>query len=168
MHQAQLTEHYCVRVAGESLCFSAAHFITFADGAVEPLHGHDYRVAAEIEAPLNPLGYVVDFVTVEQILKDVIRRWDHRTLLPEHHPEFRLEVRKAEVEISLGARRWTLPREHCAILPLSNTTAEAIAGHLAAELLAKLNELDSPSPVRIRMELTESPGFTAVCTLRSL
>ena len=168
MHQPHLTEQYCVRVASDSLRFSAAHFITFADGAVEPLHGHDYRVAVEIEAPLNPAGYVVDFVAVEQILKSRVRTWDHRTLLPERHPDVQLVHRDTEVEILLGGRRWVLPHKDCVLLPLQNTTAEALAGHLAADLLAELSQSDLQKPVRIRLELTESPGFTAVCTLRSL
>ncbi len=162
-----MTEHYCVRVAGESLRFSAAHFITFAEGDVEPLHGHDYRVAAEIAAPLGPHGYVVDFLAVERALKELIHDLDHRTLLPERHPEFRTEVRAAEIEVALGTRRWVLPREDCVLLPIPNTTAEAIAGHLARGLYANLTEHAAQPPACVRVEVHESPGFAGVCTLNS-
>lgn len=162
-----MTEHYCVRVAGESLRFSAAHFITFAEGAVEPLHGHDYRVAAEIAAPLGPNGYVIDFLAVERALKEMIHDLDHRTLIPERHPEFRVDVRASEIEVALGTRRWVLPREDCVLLPIPNTTAEAIAGHLARGLYAKLVEYAARPPACVRVEVHESPGFIGVCTLSS-
>jgi 6-pyruvoyltetrahydropterin/6-carboxytetrahydropterin synthase len=165
MGESQRTEHYRVRVAGEALRFSAAHFITFADGSVEPLHGHDYSVAAEIVAPLGPHGYTVDFLVVEQALKDLIRALDHRTLLPEGHPEFCVDVRTTEIEIALGTRRWILPRNDCVLLPIQNTTAEALAGYLARGLLAKLEEQSVPPPTSVRVEVSEMPGFTASCTL---
>ncbi len=168
MQEAHLTEQYSVRVAGSSLHFSAAHFITFADGRVEPLHGHDYGVAAEITAPLGPHAYVVDFLAVRQALEDLIGELDHRTLLPERHPEFRVDVRAAEIEVALGARRWILPREDCVLLPIANTTSEALAGYLAAGLLAKLGEQGGRSPSHVRVEVSESPGFTAICTLSPL
>ena len=40
--------HYRVRVTKDHLVFSAAHFITFAGNVCERLHGHNWRVAAEI------------------------------------------------------------------------------------------------------------------------
>ncbi len=168
MQEAHLTEQYSVRVAGNLLRFSAAHFITFADGRVESLHGHDYSVMAEIAAPLGPHGYTVDFLAVEQALKGLIGELDHRTLLPERHPEFRVDVRDAEIEIALGARRWILPREDCVLLPIENTTSEALTGYLAARLLAKLERHCARTPSGVRVALTESSGFTAVCTLGSL
>lgn len=167
MSESDITERYCVRVAGEALRFSAAHFITFADGKVESLHGHDYRVAAEIAGALGPRGYVVNFLTIERILKELVSALDHRTLLPERHPEFHVDVRAAEVEVTLGARRWVLPREDCVLLPVENTTAESLAGYLAAGLCRKLAELAAQPPARVRVEVSESLGFTAVCTLCS-
>ena len=167
MNPSDMTEHYCVRVAGESLRFSAAHFITFADGDVEPLHGHDYRVAAEIAAPLGPHGYVIDFLTVERALKEMIHELDHRTLLPGRHPVFRVDVRPSEIEVAMGTRRWVLPREDCVLLPIANTTAETIAGHLARGLYTKLAERAAQPPASVRVEVHESPGFAGVCTLNS-
>lgn len=165
MHRSNETEHYQVRVAGEALRFSAAHFITYGAGQVEPLHGHDYRVAAEITAPLGPHYCVVDFLTVEQALKDLIGEFDHRTLLPERHPEFRIDVRAEEIEVVQGVRRWILPRADCVLLPVENTTAEALAGYLAAALRAKLQP-QCPRPLTcVRVEVFESPGFSAACAL---
>lgn len=166
MSESDVTEHYCIRVAGDALRFAAAHFITIADGDAEPLHGHDYRLAAEIAAPLGPHGYVADFLAVERILKEWVAHWDHRTLLPERHRQFRVDVRASEVEVALGARRWVLPREDCVLLPIENTTAEALAGYLARGLRKRLAEHAGRPPASVRVEVHESPGHSAVCTLR--
>src|SRR6266446_6703234 len=47
-----MSEHFHVRVTKDYLVFSAAHFITFAGNVCERLHGHNYRVAAEVEGQL--------------------------------------------------------------------------------------------------------------------
>ena len=70
-----------VRVSGDDLVFSAAHFITFAGGC-EPLHGHDYRVAAEVFGPLDDDHCVVDFVVLGELLTAILRDYDHAVLLP--------------------------------------------------------------------------------------
>ncbi len=165
MRRSNANEHYRVRVAGETLRFSAAHFITYGTREVEPLHGHDYRVAADIGAPLGPHGCVADFLAVDRALKELIGHLDHRTLLPERHPEVRFDVRAEEIEVVLRARRWIFPRADCVLLPVENTTAEALAGHLAAALLAKLAPQCSHPLTCVRVEVFESPGFSAVCTL---
>jgi hypothetical protein len=52
-----VNERYHVRVAKDTLVFSAAHFITFAGNVCERLHGHNYRVAAEVAGPLDENHY---------------------------------------------------------------------------------------------------------------
>ena len=50
-----MNERYCVRVTKDHLVFSAAHFITYAGNICERLHGHNYRVQAEVEGALAQL-----------------------------------------------------------------------------------------------------------------
>ena len=57
-------EHYHVRIAKDYLVFSAAHFITYDGDVCERLHGHNYRVAAEVAGPLDENHYVVDFIAL--------------------------------------------------------------------------------------------------------
>ena len=71
-----MTESYRVRIAKAEHVFSAAHFITF-DGHCERLHGHNYRVAAEIAGPLNDDHLVVDFIAVRDALKLLLRSVGH-------------------------------------------------------------------------------------------
>ena len=45
--------NYAVRITKDYLVFSAGHFITYNGDVCERLHGHNYRVAAEVAAPAS-------------------------------------------------------------------------------------------------------------------
>ncbi len=50
---------FATRVEKEHLKFSAAHFLIFANGSAERLHGHNYRVAVELEAAGECLAWTI-------------------------------------------------------------------------------------------------------------
>jgi len=155
-------EHYRIRVGGDDLIFSAAHFITLEDGSCESVHGHDYKAAAEVAGPLNESRYVVDFVALHDVLRAVLAEVDHRVLLPTEHPRIRVEAGQQEVEVHFESRRWLFPRDDCALLPVANMTAELLARHLGRRLLAEFANRTGAALPRLRIELSESPGFVAV------
>ena len=57
-------ESWSIDIQKEYFKFSAAHFLIFPDGTAERLHGHNYRVFAEIDAALSRHGLVLDFKPV--------------------------------------------------------------------------------------------------------
>jgi 6-pyruvoyltetrahydropterin/6-carboxytetrahydropterin synthase len=58
---------YEVRVRGS---FPASHQVRFADGTVESLHEHNWRVEVVVACEaLDPAGMVVDFEQVDQALE---------------------------------------------------------------------------------------------------
>ncbi len=147
-----------VRIAGDDLTFDAAHFITFEDGSCERLHGHTFHVAAEVAGPLNASQYVADFVALRAVLKGIVEELDHRVLLPTRHPVIRVEAQSDEVEATLDGRRWVFPEGDCLRLPVANTTTEALAAYVADRMAAAL-----AAPVRLRVEISEGSGSTAIC-----
>lgn len=149
-----------VRLEKEQHVFSAAHFITFAGDVCERLHGHNYRVAVEVSGPLDENQYVVDFIALRDELKKLTDELDHRMLLPTSHPLIRVTASDAEVEAVFvpDGRRWVFPRGDCALLPVSNTTAELIAQYLGQRLLAALDERLSFRPERIEVAVDENCG----------
>src|SRR6476660_8027823 len=90
LHMAN--EQYRVRVTKDYLVFSAAHFITFNGNICERLHGHNYRVAAEVAGPLDENHYVVDFIALRDALREIIAELDHHVLLPTKHPLIQVTV----------------------------------------------------------------------------
>ena len=160
-------ETYNVRVAGDRLNFSAAHFISFDAETCEPLHGHDYRVSVEIEGRLNENQYVVDFCLLEEQIAEILERLDHRTLLPDGSGNIHIDADGERVEVRFNRRVWQIPRDDCVFLPVANTTSECIALYVAEELLKRLRETLAAEelPSSIKVELTESPGRTAGCRI---
>jgi len=181
--------NYAVRIAGDNLIFSAAHFIVLPGGVCEPLHGHNYRVAVELCGPLDEIDCVIDFAALLEIMKSILARLDHAVLLPTLSPRIRVVAGEAEIEVrdpqgdhdhELGshvlmgrvpdmvpapARRWVFPRTECRLLPLTSTTVELMANHLAECLLESLSARGLPRPSHVWIELEESPGCTAVCRI---
>ena len=158
---------YRVRLEKEHHVFSAAHFITFAGDICERLHGHNYRVAAEVEGPLDENRYVIDFIALRDELKKITDELDHRMLLPTGHPLIRVTENPVEVEavFTPDGRRWVFPRGDCAILPITNTTAELLAHYIGQRLQAALRARNQPAPSRLIVSVDENHGQWGVCEL---
>jgi 6-pyruvoyltetrahydropterin/6-carboxytetrahydropterin synthase len=154
-----------VRLCDDRLVFSAGHFITFEGGQCERVHGHNYRVSAEVQGPLGPGRYVVDFGALRRRLRAILDELDHRMLLPGQHGQIRVAEKGAETEVTLADRRWVFPRQECLLLPLENTTAELLADWIGARLWEESTKLTGRPPERLRIEIEESPGCWAVCEL---
>jgi 6-pyruvoyltetrahydropterin/6-carboxytetrahydropterin synthase len=143
----QMTESYKVRIEKERLVFSAAHFITYAGDVCEPLHGHNYRVYAEVEGPLDENQYVIDFIALRDAMQRIVDGLDHRVLLPTQHPMIHVREEQGgeqgEVVATFGKRRWVFPRQDCVLLPVANSTAELLATYIAQRLVESLNSLQA-------------------------
>ena len=161
-----MSQHYHVRIAKDYLVFSAAHFITYGENTCERLHGHSYRVAAEVHGPLNENGYVVDFIALRDTLRTILDELDHRTILPTEHPSIRVSVDERQVEVTHGERRWVFPRGDCVLMPIANTTTELLAQHVGRRLLDELQARRGTRPALARIEVDECLGQSAVCELR--
>lgn len=157
---------FCVRVADNDLVFSAAHFITVAPENCERLHGHNYRVAAEVEGPLDEQQCVVDFIALRELLRTILAELDHRVLLPTGHPDICVAEVGEEIEVRFAERRWVFPRGDCALLPMPNTTAELLAEYVAERLRKALVSRLKLRPKRMRIEVEECLGLSAACEIK--
>ncbi len=160
-----MSEQYHVRLSKDFLVFSAAHFITFGGNICERLHGHNYRVAAEVSGPLDENHYVLDFIALRDTLRDLVLELDHHMLLPDRHPTIRVTPDDDSVEVAFEDRRWVFPRGDCVILALENTTAELLARYLGHRLLEALDARLGIRPQRVRMEVDECEGQVGVCEI---
>lgn len=153
-----MSESFRVRLTKDYLVFSAAHFITFNGNICERLHGHNYRVEAEVDGPLDENQYVIDFIALRDSLKRMVDELDHHVILPTDHAQIKVVVDENEVVATFEERRWVFPREDCVLLPVTNTTAELIAKFLGQRLLGELEELGCARPQALRMAVDENNG----------
>src|SRR5689334_9730703 len=133
-----MSETYRVRLTKDYLVFSAAHFITFNGNICERLHGHNYRVTAEVFGPLDENHYVIDFIALRDMLHAIVLGLDHHVLLPTGHPQIKVTADDTSVEAAFDERRWVFPRGDCVLLSVPNTTAEMLARHIGRRLLVEL------------------------------
>ena len=159
---------YAIRFENDSLYFSASHFITFGEPEkVEAMHGHNFRVKAEIAGPMNRKAYVVDFMIAYDALKRICESLNHKVLLPEIHPYIKIKSVDGSIVVSMPPLRWSFPQEDTLILPVRNTTTEALAEYISGQfrsILKSESAFEYPSEqYAVTIELEESPGMWAVC-----
>jgi 6-pyruvoyltetrahydropterin/6-carboxytetrahydropterin synthase len=158
---------HAIRFEHDALHFSASHFITFGTPEkVEALHGHNFRIKAEVAGPLSRREYVIDFLIAFEILKKICGMLSHKVLLPRDHPYITIKPVEDALHVSMPPLQWMFPAEDTITLPIRNTTTEALAGHIAG-LFRELLEQESafempPTHYQITIELEESPGMWAI------
>jgi 6-pyruvoyltetrahydropterin/6-carboxytetrahydropterin synthase len=152
---------YKVRVTKDYLVFSSGHFITYSGSQCERIHGHNYRVAVEVEDDLDENHYVFDFIALKDLTRGIIDELDHRMLLPGRSTLIRLAEEGPNWRVRYGDRSWSFPRDECALLPLANTTAELLADYIAGRLREALTSRGLVLPRVLRVEVEESFGQSA-------
>lgn len=76
--------------------FSSAHALRHYHGAMEPLHGHNFRVQVVVEGKKlqNKVKYLLDFTALKDALQAVVKPMDHVNL--NEYPPFDRENPSAE------------------------------------------------------------------------
>lgn len=155
-------DQYRIAVSKDGNLFAAAHFITYADGQAEPLHGHNYRIGAELYAPLDEHHLVFDFVRLKREIEAVAAELDHRVLLAARNPALPVErTAEGEVVVRSGSDRYVFPARDVVVLDVPNTTAEMIAAWVADRLLERLGA-DADPLTLIEVEVEETTGQSAI------
>lgn len=144
-----------------NLGFSAAHFITFDAHTAEPLHGHNYGVRVEAQGELNTASYVLDFVALKNITREVCKPLDHQFLLPRLSHHLQITEHPGEWEIRFGSQRYLLPASSVTPLPVENATAERLAEYLAGRILERLDALGAANLTRLTVGVEETEMQTA-------
>lgn len=161
-----MAETFRVRIDKDYLVFSAAHFITFDRNVCERLHGHNYRVAADVFGQLDENYYVLDYIMLRDAVKIIVDELDHHMLLPTDHPRIKVTANEREVTATFEDRRWVFPRQDCILLPLANTTTELLARYIGRRLLADLEDRTGIRPALLRITVDDCFGQIAECELR--
>ena len=159
-----MKQEYRIRLAKEPFTFSSAHFITFNGNTCEPLHGHNYRMVAELVGPLDENRYVADFVATQKQLATIIEKLDHQVLLPTKHPKIQVQEVGDEVIAAFEDKRWVFPAEDCQLLPITNTTAEELACWIGERFLEAFHEVFSQQGfTELIIEVDECDGQIGIC-----
>lgn len=159
----QWTERHGIRLYKEYFNFGSAHFLIFADGTREELHGHNYRATLELDADLDEAWLVADFLLVKPIFRAICDRLDHRTLLPLRNPHLQVEAGEKSVTARFGDDHYMIPRRDVRLLDIENTASELLAKWICTEFLREIGEqMPQLQPARVLVSVQESPGQSAI------
>ena len=157
---------WSVHIAKEYLKFSSAHFMIFEDGTAERLHGHNYRVEAEIESSEEQGGIVIDFHVVKGALRHILATLDERMLLPGLHPDVEIREHDGQVDFDYADRHYSMPEADVVVLPITNSSSEQLAKWIADELLVALSGGGDAMPFdSLKLSVEETAGQSGAVRL---
>jgi 6-pyruvoyltetrahydropterin/6-carboxytetrahydropterin synthase len=147
---------FTLRLAKEDFKFSVAHFTIFGAGRAEPLHGHNYRLALELEGDaIDETGLLADCDAWKRSARAVCATLDDKVLLAARSPHVELVVEEESVVCSFAERIYRFPADETLRLPLENVSMELIA-RWAWEQLA--HAAHGTAVKRLTVEIEETPG----------
>ncbi|MPZ48221.1 MAG: 6-pyruvoyl tetrahydrobiopterin synthase [Dehalococcoidia bacterium] len=149
------------QVRVEGVQFAAAHCATIGE-TCEPMHGHSYEVAAEVDGALAENSWVVDFVELKSILRKLCHELDHRFMLQTESRILKIESREGEWEVRTPAGAvYVLPASDVVALPIDNTTAERLAQWLSGRVWQAVGKKAVNNIKAVTVEVWEGPGQRA-------
>ncbi|MGH3975782.1 MAG: 6-pyruvoyl trahydropterin synthase family protein [Pseudonocardiaceae bacterium] len=137
--------------------FYAAH-IALYNGEVEPLHGHTFQISLRVSGEPDASGIVAEFSDIKPAMRDAVAPLRRRTLVPGQAPELQITSKNDSLSITAGRKLYVLPAEDVTVLPLVNTTLEALAGYLLGQVLPQLQRAEL---VAAELKISELPGTSA-------
>ena len=147
------------RIGDGEYSFCAAHALTWPD-TFAALHGRTFMVQLELGGDLDAAtGAVMDFAAIKKALREVLAPLRRRTLLAADAPGVELIREGGAVRFGRGGKTYTLPAEDVVLLPVVNTTTEAIAEYLLGRLDPYLRR---PGVAWARLRLAEAPDVAAI------
>ncbi|MGB9687532.1 6-pyruvoyl trahydropterin synthase family protein [Thermogutta sp.] len=157
-----LGEDFAIRIGRGTVQFSAAHFLVFGPDSAEAIHGHDFTVEVVVAGNLREPGWVMDFLVLHRLIREVVEPFDHKLLLPAKNSWLRVEILEHDViRASLEKWTWQFPAANCVLLPLCNVTAELLARHIGANLKDRIEAQFPESVERLAVEVFETPHYSA-------
>src|SRR5581483_10142851 len=97
-----MPRRFTIEVEKDYFNFASAHFLVFANGKREALHGHNYQVYVAVEGEIDRAGVVLDFISFKPVVKQICDELDHRTLIQKDCPA--LTVHRADEHVTVGYR----------------------------------------------------------------
>jgi len=140
--------------------FSSAHMTIFPDGSKERIHGHNFQVTVAFDLVDLTMSGFLDFALVKNALAEQCKAWQERLLLAERSPHYRfVSDHGGSFEFTLCGKRYVVPTDEVALLPLENVVVETLAMEFARQFIPRLGQTISPANVTgIEVTVSEAAG----------
>lgn len=143
---------YKAIIKANQVKFSASHFLK-EPFQCSKLHGHNYYVSVEIEAPLDENYFVVDFIELKEKVMEVVKPLDHSVLIPDFSNNLTISEIADSIEVVTAKnKRYVFPKTDVIRLPLPSTTSEILAKYFHD----KLKEIYPEKKITVKLEESKS------------
>ncbi len=165
-NEISLPTNYSIRVYKQYFNFASSHFLVFADGTREPLHGHNYRVQVTGQAHELRDDMVFDFLHIKPIVREICNSLDHRFLLPIENKNIEIIETPTNLQLKTpDGSFFSFPISDVIKMPLSNISAERLAVFLALEIEKMILDRYQFQFLKLEVEVEETAGQAAVYCL---
>jgi len=147
-----------IELAKEYLKFSAAHFTIFSATERERLHGHNFRVAAELIAPVGDNGMCFSYKVFKRKLESLCDALDEYLLLPSDSPYLEIAEAGREYLVEFNGEQMRFLKSDTLLLPIRNATVEEYAHYLLGELRADIEAMQQYDIREITIRVSSGPG----------
>jgi 6-pyruvoyltetrahydropterin/6-carboxytetrahydropterin synthase len=151
-----MSESFTLRLAKQDFKFSVAHFTIFGADRAEPLHGHNYRLALELEGRVaGEYGLLADCDAWKRAARAVCATLDDKVLVATASPHVECREEGGDLVVRFAERSYRFPERETLRLPLVNISMELLA-RWAWERLAPAAA--GTAVERLTVEIEETPG----------
>ena len=124
-----------IEISKEYLHFSAAHFTIFSATERERLHGHNFRVAVHITAPVGDIGLCFDYNIIKKQLLALCESLDEYVLMPANSPHLTINQLDKHYEIIFNGSSMQLPIDEVILVPVRNISVEELAAYFLDQVI---------------------------------
>jgi len=126
-----------IEISKEYLHFAAAHFTLFSATERENLHGHNFQVTLDADAPMHDDGLTFDYNILKKAVKQLCDDLDEQVLMPTRSPYLQIEEQDDYTFIIFNGERIPFLQRDLTLLPIRNITVEELAQYLLEKLLQR-------------------------------
>ena len=138
----------------EKIRFSSAHVIPEYEKCGR-LHGHTYAVHVKLYGEPDDKGIIIDFSIIKENLKDIIKKIDHKIILPKYSKFAKIKIEKNSININTLGKTYIFPKEDCILLPIDSTSAEKLSCYILDNFIRKIKNYKNI----VKIELGIDEGF---------
>lgn len=152
-----------IELAKEYMKFSAAHFTIFSATERERLHGHNFKVAAKLTAPVGDNGMCFSYRIFKDRLEQLCHALDEYMLLAADSPHLQISEQGAQYHVRFAAEEMFFLKTDTLLLPVRNATVEEYARYLLDRLLEDHGLLALHGVQEIVIRVSSGPGQWGSC-----
>lgn len=147
-----------IEISKEYLKFSAAHFTVFSATDRERLHGHNFKVAAKVTAPVGPNGMCFSYRILKDKLEALCASLDEYLLLSAESPHLVISEDGDDYLVGFNGETMRFLKADTLLLPVRNATVEEYSRYLLERMLEDRELIDGYDIREVGIKVSSGPG----------